>query len=186
MRKIIGMRTFKTFVSVFICMYLGQVLNRDPEYAAFAAIMCMQPNVEESINQGIDRVIGTSIGCMVAIVMVLFIDTPYVIAIKSLYMAFGIMPVIALCNKVNHPSSSSIASIVYVIIMLGAGITDNNFVYAINRSLDTIVGIIVTVVVNKSIQNPSKDTIKRVQTNFNYKHSRMLLDKMKNVISVKK
>lgn len=75
----IGMRIWKTVIAVFICAVLGMIFNIHPFYSMIAAILCMQANTSESIKKGVVRCVGTFIGGMAAVLVLLIIDfTPLV------------------------------------------------------------------------------------------------------------
>ncbi|MGD9475244.1 MAG: aromatic acid exporter family protein, partial [Eubacteriaceae bacterium] len=60
----IGMRTFKTFVAVYLCflIYILRGQEGSPFYSSIAAILCMQPYVQNSLNVALNRTIGTLMG----------------------------------------------------------------------------------------------------------------------------
>lgn len=69
----IGMRIIKSAVAVFLCfgVYLlrGQGM---PFYSAIAAVLCMQPYVSNSIKVALNRTVGTLIGGVFGMVVLLF------------------------------------------------------------------------------------------------------------------
>ena len=67
----IGMRIWKTVIAVFICAVLGMIFNIHPFYSMIAAILCMQANTSESIKKGVVRCVGTFIGGMAAVLVLL-------------------------------------------------------------------------------------------------------------------
>ena len=75
----IGMRMLKSAVAVFIC-FLFSFLREDknaPFYAVIAAILCMQPYVENSKKVAFNRIIGTFIGAFYGVI-VLSVERNYI------------------------------------------------------------------------------------------------------------
>ncbi|WKY46208.1 FUSC family protein [Eubacteriaceae bacterium ES2] len=58
------MRTFKTFIAVYLCflIYIVRGGQGSPFYSSIAAILCMQPYVQNSMNVALNRTIGTLMG----------------------------------------------------------------------------------------------------------------------------
>jgi uncharacterized membrane protein YgaE (UPF0421/DUF939 family) len=120
-----------------------------PFYAAIAAIICMQNTVEESFKVGRNRVLGTILGAVIGVIF-------YSIRPTSILLSgVGIMIVIYICNLVKWNKSVTIAGIVFCVIMTNLDGRDP-FFYALNRVLDTLLGIIVAVLVNYFIVPPNR------------------------------
>lgn len=93
----IGMRIWKTVIAVFICAVLGMIFNIHPFYSMIAAILCMQANTSESIKKGVVRCVGTFIGGMAAVLVLLIIDFTPLVPFSFLYyilISLCIAPVI--------------------------------------------------------------------------------------------
>ena len=58
----IGMRIVKSALAVFVCLLIDRLRGGMPFYAAIAAILCMQPDVANSLKTAANRVIGTLVG----------------------------------------------------------------------------------------------------------------------------
>lgn len=133
----------KTAISVFLCVLLFNFFHRPyPFYACIAAISCMRDTSINSYSAGKSRVTGTCIGAVIGLIFFIFLkDTP-------LYCGIGIAIVIYLCNLFKQKSSIVISCIVFVAIMTNLkGMPSDT--YAINRIIDTTIGVIIAVFVNK-------------------------------------
>lgn len=107
----------------------------------------METTVEKGIHSGIYRVLGTIIGCIIGILMVT-IDQ------GSIFLLFiGIIILISVLNCFKLHDCISIACVVFCVIMLT--MTNENIVtYGIQRTIDTIFGIIIATVINYIIVKP--------------------------------
>lgn len=152
----IGARTLKTAFSVFCCITLLHTLNRDGYlFACIAAIICMQPTVEDSFKMGTNRVIGTLFGAFIgflfSMVSLLFIN--HNIIITAAITSIGIIALIYTLNLMKLTPCIVIACVTYLVILLNVGI-DGWFVYSINRTVDTLIGVIVGILINSYIHVP--------------------------------
>lgn len=139
----IGMRNVKTAVSVMICISIFQVLNRSyPFYACIAAVICMRNNQKDTLKVGKNRMIGTMIGGFVG----------YIFSSQFKYNAIligiGISAVIYICNLLKKEASVAIACIVFIAVMTNLK-GQLPHIYAINRVVDTFIGIIIAAIVNQ-------------------------------------
>lgn len=154
--RFIGLRSIKTMVAVFVCLLIGYFRQNDPLNSIIAAIVCMKGSAKLGYTAGIDRTIGTMIGGLYGYFAIIFsrkigIDLSGIIyyAIISLM----IIPVIYSTIYINTHDSVSIATIVLFIVtvsMSDAGDVEP-LLYVINRLMDTLIGIAVSVAVNAAI-----------------------------------
>lgn len=145
----VGSRNIKTALAVFICLlFLNKSLM-----AAIAAIICMQSTIEDSVVTGINRLIGTLLGGLLGLIIIYFISLfnlqDYSIFISALSVSF----VIYICNLIKKPAACVISSIVVLGIIIDPSI-DNQFFYALNRTLETSLGVVVAILVNRFINPP--------------------------------
>lgn len=153
----IGSRNIKTAISVFICISIFQLLNRPyPFYACIAAVICMKNNFQNSFVIGKNRMIGTTIGGLIGLVLSLIVGNP------SIVVGLGIVLVIYSCNLCKQSDSIVIACIVFIAIMTNLKGTPS-YIYAINRIIDTFIGIIVSILVNVFPQ--IKNVVKKKYSN---------------------
>ncbi|MBU5483134.1 FUSC family protein [Clostridium sp. MSJ-11] len=143
----IGMRNIKTSISVVLCVILFELLNREyPFYACIAAVVTLQSSISDSFKAGQNRLIGTAIGATVGLI---FSYLPqFNFWVHAVYIGLGICMVIYLCNIFNKNDSISISCIVFSAIMTNLkGVP--SYIYVINRTVDTCIGIIISILVNK-------------------------------------
>lgn len=148
----LGLRAIKTAISVFLCLLIAFIFNRtDTLFASIAAIICLQPTYNETFNSGLQRLVGTLIGGVVGYLILLAIYKLPFKEINTLFVApIAILTVIYVCNVVNQPSSVSISCIVVLsVVMWPNGNISDSFLYVVNRVLDTSMGIVVAMLVNR-------------------------------------
>ena len=172
------MRNVKSALAVFACLLLYSfftwlhstvppydnipykvlyfLMNRtNPIFACIAAIITMQGTIESSVKLGQNRLIGTAIGGVIGIA-VLFIDnTLWNRSLNLLIVPLGIIIVIYLCNIVDRKKSVTIAAVTYLIIMVSLE-QKSPYLYAVNRIIDTALGIGISVLVNMIVKSPEK------------------------------
>ena len=138
----IGARNLKTSLSVFICIIVFELLGRSSAFfACIAAMMCMQDTVENSYKMGKNRMLGTFLGAIVGLLLT----------------AIGTTIAIYLCILFNCKGAINSACIVVFAIMTnlkGVGSYD----YAFNRILDTFIGVIIAIIINRLVYPYQKKT----------------------------
>lgn len=155
----IGMRIWKTVLAVFVCAVMGMIFDIHPFYSMIAAVLCMQATTSESIKKGIIRCIGTLIGGLAAVLILLVIDFTPLVPFSFFYyvlISLCIAPVIYLTVMINREASAFIACVVFLSIVLSHYEAENHYLFALQRMLETIAGILTAVLINKFIRNPEK------------------------------
>ena len=157
-----GLRNTKTALSVFFCILLFELIGKqNPLFACSAAIICMKETVHYSYQMGVDRLAGTLLGGIVGLVFLLIKNHLTLLHTEAMVAGLGILTVIYLCNLLNKSGASVISSIVVLAIVIGVG-DKSPFLYALDRMLDTFIGIIIALVVNRYIF-PHKDGDRQLQ-----------------------
>lgn len=147
-----GLRIVKTFIAVTLAMLISSFRPGEglPFYSAIAAIICLKSDVEGSREIGINRVIGTILGGLCGLLYLLIVPANYlprsVELILISLLASIIIWVMAMAGK---PKAISIMAIVFLSITINHGNEGNlPFLFAFNRTFDTMVGVIMAIVVN--------------------------------------
>jgi uncharacterized membrane protein YgaE (UPF0421/DUF939 family) len=146
----IGMRTIKTGLAVSLGMYIADLLGLySPLFVGLGAISTMQSSVSESFQSGKNRMLATITGALVALIM------NYIFPFNYFIMGIGIIILIHILNLLNWKKAISLAAMVFIAVYMNRDTEIIN--YAINRVLDTSVGIIVGVLVNYLISAPHSE-----------------------------
>lgn len=156
----IGMRIFKTMVAVLICLGLSLFRGEHsiPFYSAIATILCMQPYVGNSVKVALNRVVGTVIGavygCLVLLIEInlLTIDTEMM---HYLLVSVAVVPVIYTTLLFHQKSASYIACVAFLSVTITETVEISPFLFAFERVVDTLLGILVALVVN-AVRLPRK------------------------------
>lgn len=147
----IGMRNIKTALSVIICILILKLLGRHyPFYACIASAICLQDTVKNSYKMGKQRLLGTIVGGIVGIALASLEEAFYLTTLTPVLTAIGVVLVIYICTVIKKSGSVSISCIVLLAIMTNLRDT-TPILYGVNRILDTTIGIVVAIIVNKYI-----------------------------------
>lgn len=151
----VGYRNLKTALAVFICMVLFELSgDKNPFYACIAAVICMKDTVESTFSMGKNRLIGTLLGGLIGVLFIFIVDNIlFLQSINSLVTAVGVIGAIYLCNIIKKPGAVTICCIVFIGIMINYD-GPASYSYAIGRSIDTSIGIIIAIFINKYINPP--------------------------------
>lgn len=164
----VGMRAVKTAVAVFVSFLVlfpfwsyipsgpGDLLQQvAPVNACIAAIICMQSSVEESVSQGLFRVIGTVLGGVVGLVCLLLSNYFGMPVMTGVLLGVGTVVTLWVCILIKRPEACGMGCVVLCCILLTYDGT-NGYFYILLRVLENLVGIIVAVVVNRLLPNHHK------------------------------
>lgn len=146
----VGMRNIKTATAAALCALVYYFLERSPAFACIGAIFGMGSDLANSKLHGGNRLFGTIIGGLLGIVLfriylifhpegghslllvpLVFIGTVLLIVLCQLFWVGGVQP----------------GGVVLCIILFNTPV-DSYVSYAMNRILDTAVGVIVALIVN--------------------------------------
>ena len=148
----LGMRTFKTGLSVSLGMFVSELLNlRSPVFVVLSAIMAMQSSVSESFILGKNRMLSTLVGASLGLLLSLFLPQ------NGLFLGLGVIVVIYFHNLFNWKKSIPLSAIVFSVVFMNT--EAGRFSYAFNRTIDTFIGITVSMLVNYFIASPNKESI---------------------------
>lgn len=158
----VGLRTIKSAISVFLCLVL---FPNVPFFACLTAVICLQDTVANSVKTGIHRGGGTILGGIIGLIFLLFcklisVNIPTNIFSKLLIyiiISIGIIVVIYLCNLIKQPGAINVSCIVFLAVTT-AHAYEQPLYYALDRTIQTLFGIIISILVNKYINPPKEKT----------------------------
>jgi len=162
--KLPGMRVIKTVIAVNICFLLSILRKSSPFYSAIAAILCIQSDNKNSWEAGKSRMIGTLIGGAYGLINVVLNSSLNIELNNYVYyliLSLFLIPIIYTNVYVKAPSSTYISCVVFLSITVSHGGDEVPAYFALNRVVDTLIGICVALIVNKyksSKQNYEKAT----------------------------
>ncbi|NLC65546.1 MAG: hypothetical protein GX752_01230 [Clostridium sp.] len=157
-KKIIGMRTIKTSLVVIIAYYVSSIIPNSLEFSLiYAAIIAIDTSVTSSVKVGLYRVLGTIIGSVIGLVF------SYLPIYKGIAMSLGVIVVILITNYLDTKKATGIGIVLVIIILLGSE-EYTPLLYSIQRTIDTLLGVLIATVVNIVIFPP--DQMMNVRNSF--------------------
>ena len=151
-----GQRILRSMIAVWLCLLVHVLRGRqgEPLYAALAVLQCIQPYTKSTRAVGRKRIIGTFIGAFWGLALLLFEvwlnscghEEPWLHF--SLIGAFtGIVLYSTVLLKVSETAYFS--ACVFLVITIKHFDDVSPYLYAFNRTLDTIIGVAVAEIVNR-------------------------------------
>lgn len=147
----IGQRNVKTAICVFICIFLFSLFGDGSSiYACISALICLQDTVENSVEMGKHRILGTILGAFIGLIYLYIINIIPSLpnSLYAMFISLGIVFIIFILNAFKKTDTISICCVVFLIITLNYNQVDAYY-YALERTVDTLIGIVVAIVVNK-------------------------------------
>ena len=147
----IGMRMIKTALAVAVCFLIYFLRGEEgvPIFSTIAALLCMQPYVENSMEASVNRIIGTILGAVFALAVlwgIRYIPWEYRFW-RYMIISVSIIPVMYITVLMKKTGAAALAGIVLLSVCLSNG-GQPPVIDAWNRSIETIVGILVSLVIN--------------------------------------
>ena len=157
----IGRRIIKTVIAVFICAIISYFRRTDTAILSMiAAIVCIQPTRDDSVMFAINRVFGTLLGGAMGALCLFLARLSGLINVAPLYylvVAIMLIPLILLTLLIRKPSISSFSCIVFLMVTVTLGEGSSPVIYAVERTFETIIGIVVGLGVNRYFPRSRKD-----------------------------
>lgn len=149
-------KSIRVGIAAAICMLASNMLKlKFPFFTLLPAVMPISTFFGETIKFGLNRIIGTSIGVVIG-VMLAYIQTENILLI-----GIGVMILIYVCSYLKWDSTTSIACLVFLSIMVS--VKESAFSYSAHRLLDTFIGIAITTIVNLYVFNPDIKELLKIQ-----------------------
>lgn len=150
-----GYRSIKTVLACAITLMLSYFLQRGSGfYAANAAIVCMQPTRRKTVSVGLDRLLGTAIGGMFGF-LILWIAKDmhdYHTRMYLVLIPLFLTVVIGFCALIRQYDAIVMSSLVFLSIATTMDMGVSNLdEYVFGRMLDTSIGIIVAMLINRYV-----------------------------------
>ncbi len=152
-----GWRIHKTGLAAFICSVFSYGMGGYPFFAVVAALICMKPTLEDSLQVGWDRIIGTCIGGMMGMVMLYLFKAVHLDGRPLLFHFFTILAMMVLIKIIviiRHNQAVVITCVVYSsILLMPHGPGQSIMQYSMLRILDTLLGVVVALIINELLPN---------------------------------
>ena len=150
----LGFRTLKTALAISLILLIAYFTKyQDAYYICSVALLTIQITPKESIRLGAERLTGTAIGGALGTIM-LYISIYLHIHIYILAV-FSLVVGIFISNLIKMKGASAICALVIMLILI-VPLDTKPYLYAIKRTLETAMGIVVAVLINFSFKRKSK------------------------------
>lgn len=149
----VGGRTLKTVAAVFIALAAdGARPGGIPFYAAITAIFCIQKNVSDSFETAVNREVSTIVGGAFGMLF-LFVEQAFeghvaTSLVHEAAAALCLIPIISISVWLGRPKSTFLMCVVFLSVVIMHGDDVHPFFFALNRILDTTIGIVTALIVN--------------------------------------
>lgn len=149
--RIPGMRVFKSFLAIMICVLIDYFRqSASPFQSSIAALICIQPTIYGTFKSSVSRVYGTLLSGLFSALFLTLINH-FSISYESFlfYVLVGLFSLILMSIFIylNRPSALSIGIVVYLVICFTTK-NQEPINYTLGRVIDTLVGISVAIFIN--------------------------------------
>lgn len=150
----IGMRTAKTGLAVFLVLAIFHLFDwKGTQIAALTAVFSLRENFNKSLSFGVSRILGNTIGGLMAIIFYFVSDFFHGhFLVTLLLVPFLTMMTIVLNVAFNNVSGIVGANAAFLLISLAPPGPGNASWYVISRVLQTFVGVLLAILVNSDIE----------------------------------
>lgn len=159
-----GQRIIRSAVAVALCLivYVLRGHRGIPLYSALAAMQCMQPYTKDMKGVARKRILGTVIGAVWGLLL-LVIEMLLGSGELNEYLHYVLVPimlVLVLYSTVlmHVQEMAYFSGVVFLVITINHFTDANPAIFAFNRLLDTVIGVLVASVVNRVHLPRRKDT----------------------------
>jgi uncharacterized membrane protein YgaE (UPF0421/DUF939 family) len=150
--KFPGMRVIKTVIAVYMCFLISFIRETSPFYSAIASILCMQNSHDNSFKVGKNRMIGTIIGGLYGLLVIVAVDYFDIKLFNFIYyliLSLFLIPIIYTNVYFKTANSTYISCVVFLSITVSHIGDASPMLFALNRIIDTLIGILISLLVNK-------------------------------------
>jgi uncharacterized membrane protein YccC len=116
-----------------------------PVFAAIAALLVVQPSINQSLSKAVERSIGVIIGVLIAVALGLLLGSPSWIVLVAIVVAM----LVAWAFRATPGTGNQIA--ISAMLVLALGSTPD---YALARVIETLIGVAIGIIVNTLIVPP--------------------------------
>jgi putative membrane protein len=148
----IGMRVVKTVISVFVSVIITTVMGGMPINSAVASVLTTQDTQDGSIKYGKNRILGTTVGAIFAIIFVFVVDFFDIKLFTVSYyfvMSILIIPIAKILLISKQKAAISSALITFLITLMSyISQSELKYIYVQSRIIDTFIGVLVSIAIN--------------------------------------
>ncbi len=149
----IGMRIIKSALGVLICfaIYFARGKQGTPFYSALAVLWCIQNQTYNTVQNAVQRTTGTFIGAIYGLIYILFKMSFPDIGDSFLHysiISMMLIPIIYTTVLIKQKKASYFSCVVFLSIVVNHLTDENPYLFVLNRTMDTLIGIFVGLFLN--------------------------------------
>ncbi|MCR5771009.1 MAG: FUSC family protein, partial [Butyrivibrio sp.] len=149
----IGMRIIKSALGVMICFAIYFLRGKEgtPFYSALAVLWCIQNQSKNTVQNALQRTVGTGIGALYGLIYILIKGQIKGIGDSFLHyfiISMVLIPIIYTTVVLKQKKASYFSCVVFLSIVVNHLMDENPYIFVANRSLDTLIGIFVGLILN--------------------------------------
>ena len=149
----IGMRIIKSAFGVLICfaIYFMRGKQGTPFYSALAVLWCIQNQTKNTVGNALQRTVGTGIGAAYGLAYILIKQKILVLGDSFFHyciISLALIPIIYTTVVIKQKKASYFSCVVFLSIVVNHLMDENPYIFVANRTLDTLIGIFVGLVLN--------------------------------------
>ncbi len=147
------MRIMKSAFGVLICfaIYFLRGKQGAPFYSALAVLWCIQNQTKNTVGNALQRAVGTGIGAVYGLCYILVRQELPQLGESFLHyvmISLALIPIIYTTVVIGQKKASYFSCVVFLSIVVNHLMDQNPYIFVLNRSLDTLIGILVGLVLN--------------------------------------
>lgn len=157
----IGFRMIKTVIAVFVCAMLGWLRGQPAFFAMISAVACMQNTTGKTVEIAFNQVLGTVIGALFGLAAIYIellagLQQQQLMPVYYLLVSAMLIPVIVVTLVIKKPSISAFSCVVFLSVAVTQIGAASPWIYALERTLDIFLGVVVAFLVNLALPNRFK------------------------------
>lgn len=117
-----------------------------PIFAAIAAVLVVQPSINQSFTRAVERSVGVIVGVVIASVLGILLGSPTWVIL----LAGAVSLIVAWALRMSPGATNQVAISAVLVLALGTA-TPN---YALDRVIETVIGAIIGILVNTALVPP--------------------------------
>ena len=152
----IGMRMVKTVIAVFLCSIVGWLRDQPTFFSMIAGVICMQNTTGKTVEISFNQLLGTIVGGVFGVGILYIADLTGLQEIMPAYYlvtSLLLIPIIILTLVIKKPSISACTCVVFLSIAVYQLGTASPWIYALQRVLDILMGVVAAFVINLLLPN---------------------------------
>lgn len=163
----IGMRNIKTGLSVFICILISFVFNRETYVvSSITAIFTLREDMYNTLKFGRHRVVGNVLGAVFSIIAIFIFDifgNGKLVQLITIPLLIVVLIWVLTITKSYEGTVGACATLLTILFMIPE---TQSYSYALARVLDSFIGMFVAFGINRALPYPMKKMKKMENSNF--------------------